>query len=142
MLGQGEIYAAGQLLNAAFRHDVHEIDFRLVEEEMIVQGGDVDSILEEHAHHRVHFILEQHEVAGDHRFGLLALHERGPRRQAHERRHPPPVHRNRQVATRRGDFKHALCGVERAFEAGELFELVGIQRGVRREWQRNRCNEI
>ena len=39
-------HAAGELLGRAFAADVHEVDLRLVEEEVIVQGGDPEAVFE------------------------------------------------------------------------------------------------
>src|SRR5205823_633563 len=46
--------------------DVHEVDLRLVEEEVVVQRRDFQAVGEGRVDGRGHFILEHHGVAHDH----------------------------------------------------------------------------
>ncbi len=54
----GRLRLAHQILRACMTHHVHEKDARLVEEEMIVQCGHFETIVEERRHDRIHFILK------------------------------------------------------------------------------------
>jgi hypothetical protein len=45
---------------------------------MVVQRGHFEAIVQCGTHHGVHLVLEQHEVAHDHRISLLAREERCP----------------------------------------------------------------
>jgi hypothetical protein len=76
---EGVLHAGCHRFRRAFALDVHEINLRLIEKEMIVQCGDFQSALEQRAHHRIHFVLEKHKVTHNHRLLLFAVHETLPR---------------------------------------------------------------
>ena len=88
-----------KLLDAALARDVHEVDFRLIEEEMIVQGGDGQAVVERGRHGRIDFIFEDHGIAHHHRL-VVKSRERGPGPQPHKRRQFPAVDRNVYVVAR------------------------------------------
>src|SRR5207253_8442566 len=48
----------GQVLESAFTFDVHEEHSGAVEEEMIMQGGDVQAAFQGHEHRKINFVLE------------------------------------------------------------------------------------
>src|SRR5262249_28895946 len=75
-----------QLLGGSHTADVHEEDVRVIEEEVVVQRGHLESVVEGCAHCRIHLGLRQDDVAHDHRLVARRL-ERGPRREALERLH-------------------------------------------------------
>src|SRR5450759_3416393 len=77
-----------------FAVDVHEINLRFVEKEMVVKRGDRKAVVQCDAHHGIHLVLEKHGVAHDHRAAHFPLGERRPRGQSHERRHRPTVRGN------------------------------------------------
>src|SRR5438552_2855065 len=58
---QGALNGLGQFLQWAFAGDVHEINFRIVVKEMIVQRGHIEAIGEGHAHDRVDLVLKAPE---------------------------------------------------------------------------------
>lgn len=70
-------HAGGQLLCAATTADVHEIDPRLVEKEMVMQRGHFQPGLERRAHCGIDFILEHDRVAHHHQLPV-ARRERRP----------------------------------------------------------------
>jgi len=53
----------GQPIHSAFTADVHEVNLRFVEKEVIMQCGYFQTLAQGHAHDRVHFILEENHVA-------------------------------------------------------------------------------
>jgi hypothetical protein len=129
-LVQRGLYASREFVGFAFATDVHEIDLRLVVEEVVVQRRDAHARVEQGAHHRVHFVLHEHEIAHDHRGRFLSLGERRPRCEPHEWRHLPAIDVHLHVATRRGNFEHTLGFAERPFEAGQLFDFCAVDRGI------------
>jgi hypothetical protein len=80
--------------------DVHEVDVRCIEEEVIVKRRHLEAGVERSAHRRIHLVFEQYEVT---HHGNVAAHanrrrERRVRGQPHERRHGAPiVDRDRHV---------------------------------------------
>src|SRR5207245_3308494 len=45
---------------------MHEEDVWIIPEEMIVERRDIDSIVEKRGENRIHFVLQQHQVAHHH----------------------------------------------------------------------------
>lgn len=120
-----------ELFHTALALDVHEEGFRIVIEKMVVQRGDGQARVEQHAHHRVDFILEQDQVAHDHRLSLslLASSESSPSGEAHKGGHFPFVHGDGEIATGGCDLENLFLLVEGALEAGDFLDLGGIQSG-------------
>ena len=103
-------HAGGERLRSRrLTADVHEVDLRVVEERVVVERGDLQPGVEQLAEHRVHLVLEEHEVAHDH--GLAAARRRGTTAhgdEAHEGRHGPAVDGDLGVGPRRGDLEDAF----------------------------------
>jgi hypothetical protein len=59
-------HACRQFIDRRFSSDVHEVNLRLVEKEVIVQRSHFQTFIERHAHYRVHFILEENHIPHDH----------------------------------------------------------------------------
>jgi hypothetical protein len=119
------LYAGGELLWLAHAADVHEVDFRLVVEEVVVQGGDLQAVLERRVHRRRHFILEDDRVAHDHR-AMARGGEGGPRAETGEWLQGHPVHLDGDVFPRPGDA-HDAIGAGRGFHSARRADGSGVQ---------------
>ena len=121
-------HCGGELVHRSLAFDVHEINFRVIEEEMIVQCRNAQAVVERGGHHRIRFVFKENGVAHHHcaafRFG-----ERSPCAEPQERRHRPAVDRNFHVAARPRDFINVFFFAELALEAGDLIDLRPIKRG-------------
>jgi hypothetical protein len=80
LLRERGFHASRELINGAFTTDVHEIDARLIEEEMVVERRNRKAVIECRGHDRVHLVLEEHEVACDHDFLFSTFCEGSPAR--------------------------------------------------------------
>ena len=76
------LHAAGERAGLSHAADMHEVDFRLIEEEVIVQRGHFETGVECGAHRRVDLVLEHDSVAHHHDLsvvaGVNAAHEPRP----------------------------------------------------------------
>src|SRR5438093_1579810 len=59
-------------------HDVHIENARLFPEEVIVKSSYLEPVFEQRRHHRIHFILEQNEVAHHDAGSSIALRHGEP----------------------------------------------------------------
>src|SRR5262249_44020586 len=86
---EGGANALAEHRQRAFAADVHEVDARFGEEEVVVERGDLDARIEQRAHYGVYLVLEKDEVAHDHRLDsrFLPGNEADPGGKPHERRH-------------------------------------------------------
>jgi len=75
---QSRLHAASQIGRFAHTMHVHEVDVRVVPEEMVVQRGDIDSVIQQSGHDGVHFFLQEHQVAHHHVQTVATLGERNP----------------------------------------------------------------
>src|SRR5262249_60599952 len=87
-----------QLLWCAHTADVHEEDVRAIEEEVVVQRGHLEPVVEGSAHRGIHLRLGQGHVAHDDRLVARSL-ECSPRREALERLHLYPGDAGPESAT-------------------------------------------
>src|SRR5712672_1147104 len=83
----------GKLLRIALAADVHEVHFRLIEEEMIVQAADFKTAGKRGIYRRRHFILKNNGVAHDHR-AMGRWRESRPRTQSGGGLERHPVYRD------------------------------------------------
>ena len=90
---------------------VHVEDARLLPEEMVVQRGDLEPVVEQRRHHRVDLVLGQHEVAHHHLLAAVALGHRHPAAEAERRRRRTAGDGDASVAARDVDLQHAVLEV-------------------------------
>ncbi len=117
---------AGRFSHAA---DMHEVDLRLVEEEVVVQRGHLQAGIERRAHRRVDLVFQEDGIAHDHR-AAGHRHERGIGRDAHERRQGPAVDGGLDVGARLADLEDVLGLVVGTGQAGDRFDAHGVGGGV------------
>ena len=84
---------------------VHVVHPRLVPQEMIVQRGDVDAVVEQRGHHRIHLVLRQHEIA-HHDVHAGALRHGDPTAESKRRRSLDVRDRHADVVARDVDLQH------------------------------------
>ncbi len=101
------------MLGRSLALDVHEINFRVIEEEMIVQRGYAQTVFECDGHSRIDFVFEQNGVTHHHR-PIFCLGERGPGTESHERRHRPAIDSDLHIRAREGYFINAFLLIELA----------------------------
>ena len=95
---------------------------------MIVQRGDLESVVERDAHHRIHLVFAEHHVAHDHRL-LAGLLEGSPGSEPHRWCNANGPRENLEIAARSGDLVDLLLLVELPFQTGELVDLRRVERG-------------
>ena len=78
MASQTRLDAGGQLLGLARAADVHEVDLRLVVEEVVVQAGHLQAVGEGGVHRGRDLVLEDDRVAHDHRPERAGLKDQSP----------------------------------------------------------------
>ena len=75
---------------------------RIAAQHVIVDGGDLDPVLDQLGHHRIDFGLEQDEVAHDHRL-VANLLERRVGAEGKPCFHRDTLHRDGEVSARHAD---------------------------------------
>ena len=105
---------------------VHVHHCRLGAQQMVVDGGDFHALLDQLLHHRIHFFLQQHQIA--HHHGLLtAFLERQVAAERERRLDLHAVERHREITAPYADAIDAA----RHFRAGTTDRLGdGIPIGV------------
>src|SRR5262245_8397568 len=126
-LGEDLADGGGELRLIAHAADVHEHHLRGVPEEVVVQSGHLEVVVECDAHHRVHLIFEKDNVTHDDRV-LAGLLEGGPRRKPHRRRERDAGRGYREVAPRHGDLDDDLLLAECPLRPRELLDLRHVER--------------
>src|SRR5262245_30031763 len=106
--------------------DVHEVDLRPVEEEVVVKRGHLEPGIEGRAHGRVHLVLEDHRVA-HHDRAATSRSECGPGAEAHEWRHGPLVDDDLYVGPGLADLEDVPFGNQLAFESCRLLDGRGVE---------------
>src|SRR5205823_3698826 len=106
---------------------MHEEDFGLIEKEMVVERGDVESVVERSYHRGVDLVFKKNGVAHHHCFGARAFCERGPSAEAHEWRHLPSIHNDFHVVARERDSINALFLVHLSLEASNLVDTRRVE---------------
>src|SRR5262249_49417344 len=124
-----------QLLGGPHAADVHEEDAWAIEEEVVVQGGHLEPVVEGSAHGGIHLWLRQDDVPPDHRLIARCL-EGCPRGEALERLHLCPVDDHPEVCAGHTDLRRPVLHIRR--EAGDLGDegRIGL-RGRRNAHHRN-----
>jgi hypothetical protein len=79
---------------------MHEEDTGILPEEMIVQGGDFQPVVQQSRHHRIHFVLRQNEVSHHDLFSTVTFGHRKPATKAKRGRRRVACNFNVQVITR------------------------------------------
>src|SRR5438552_11748227 len=99
---------------------MHEKYFGLIKEEMVMQRGDIQTVVERSGHRSIYLIFKENGVAHHHGFGVRTLDERGPGAEPHEWRHRPSIDDDLHVIAREGDLINTLLLVHLSFESGRL----------------------
>ena len=125
-LGDHLPHGRGEFIRVTHPYDVHEHNFRLVREEVVMERRDVQSMIKCDAHDGVHLRFCEDQIPHHHR---VIPHRRkcGPGGEAHRRRHFYPRHGNLQIAARIGHLKDALFFIEFPLESRQLFNFCGVQ---------------
>src|SRR5262249_46088443 len=105
-----------QLLGGPNAADVHEEHVWVIKEEVVVQRGHLESVVEGRAHRGIHLWLGQDDVAHDHRL-IAGRLECGPRREALERPHLNANDHHTEVTTRNTDLCDTVLHVGREARA-------------------------
>ena len=95
---------------------VHVEDARLLPEEVVVQRGDLEAVVEQRRHHRIDFVFGEHEVAHHHVGAARPLGQRDPAAEPERRGRRPLSDGDLQVAARDVHLQHAVLEVARAAE--------------------------
>ena len=94
-----------EIRGRAVRMDVHIEHAGLVPEEMIVDGRDLDPVVKQRGHHRIHLVLRQHEIA-HHDVHAGALRHGDPSAETKRRRSLDVRDRHADVVARDVDLQH------------------------------------
>src|SRR5262249_2715910 len=107
--------------------DVHKVNLWLVEKEVVMQCSYLQTFIQCHTHHGVHFILKKNHVPHDHGFALHTGGESSPGSESHKRSHTGLLNGDSDIILGLTDFKGILLFVERGLKAGDGFDLCRIQ---------------
>ncbi len=116
--------------------DVHEHHLRRVPEEVVVEGGDLEPVVEGHAHDRIHLVFEQDEVAHHHRMAGARRLESGPGGETERRSDVYAARGDGEIAPGDGHLEDALLRIESALGTGQLLDASGIEARRARRWRR------
>src|SRR2546423_11144287 len=105
---------------------MHEVDVRMIKEEMIVQGGHAESVVKRDGHHRIYFVFKENGVAHYHR-AVFRFLERRPGSEAHEGRHRPAVDCDFYVVARESDLIDTFLLDHLSLEPGQLVDTRRIE---------------
>src|SRR4030095_8642846 len=103
------------MLDGALALDVHKEYSGMIEEEVIVQGGNVQAAFQSYEHSQINFVFEENSIAHDHCFTVRGFSKASPRGQSHERRHFPAIDGNRDVVAWKADFVSTFLVVKGSF---------------------------
>src|SRR6266566_1461925 len=120
-------HGARQFIDGAFAFDVHEENFGLIEKEMVMERGHLETVIERSCHRSVHLVFKQNGVAHHHCFGVRAFCECRPGPETHEWRHRPSIHNDFYVIARERDSINALFLVLLSLEAGDLVDTRRVE---------------
>ena len=121
----GRPHPAREVLGAAHAVHVHVEDARLFPEEVIVQRGDVEAVVEESGHHGVHLVLGEDEVAHEDVRAARPFREGDPPSETEGRRRGPAGDGDVQVAARDVHLQDAVLEVALLAQRGEDGMVVG-----------------
>src|SRR5882672_3919753 len=79
---------------------MHEVDVRIVPEEMIVKRSDIDSVFEQRGENRIHFVLQQHQVAHHHIRTIRRFSQGNPTSEAERSRRGEALNCHLQIVAR------------------------------------------
>src|SRR6516162_2642847 len=91
---------AGEIRSLAVTHDVHVEETRALVEEVVMQGGHFQTVVEERGHDRVNLILGQHQVSHHHVRTSSAFRHGQPAAKAKGCRRGHAVHHHVKIRTR------------------------------------------
>ena len=104
---QSRLHAASQVGRFAHTMHVHEVDVRVVPEEVVVQRRDIDSVIQERGHHRVHFFLQEHQITHHDVRTVGTLRQRNPAAESKRRGRRETLDGHLQVTARDVDLENA-----------------------------------
>jgi hypothetical protein len=94
---------------------------------VVVEGGDLEAVVEGDGHDGVDLVFEEDLVAHDH--GVVAhAGEGGPAGEAHRRGQLDAAGDDVEIRAGHGDFEDVLLLVELPLGAGELLDAGGVER--------------
>src|SRR5258707_5806091 len=108
---QSRLDAASQVGRFSYTMHVHEVDVRVVPEEVVVQRGDIDSVIQQSGHDGVYFFLQEHQIAHHHVQTVSTLGERNPAAESKRRGRRETLDGHLQVTARDVDLENACLEI-------------------------------
>src|SRR6266404_227611 len=128
---QTRFHATGKVCGFSMTVHMHEEDVWIIPEEMIVERRDIDSIVEKRGENRIHFVLQQHQVAHHHIRTIRRFGQCNPAAETEGRGRGDALDRHLQVAAGDIDLENACFEV--AFTVERFENLLIITRYVLRK---------
>src|SRR5205823_2416878 len=110
---------------------MHKEDFGPIEEEMIMQCGNAEAVVERSGHGGIHFIFKENGVA-HHHGAVFCGSECSPGAKTHKRRHAPSVDNNLHVTPRKSNFINSWLLLLYSLPARQKTERVAVWRRLKR----------
>ena len=99
----------------------------MIEEEMVVERGHVEPVIQCSCHRGINFVLKKDGVAHHHGFSVRAFCKGCPRAESHEWRHGPSGDNDLYVVARKADFINAFLLVHLSLEPGEFVDTRRVE---------------
>ena len=130
-LGEDPAYSGRERRLLRVPGDVHEHHLRRVPEEVVVERRHLEPLVQGDAHHRVHLVFEENQIA-HHDDSIPRSLERRPRGEPQGRGHAHARRVHGEVGPRNRDLEDAFFLVEGALRPRELLDPRGVQAERRR----------
>src|SRR5229473_5122491 len=124
-------YSAREVCCFAHAVDVHEIDVRVVPEEVVMERSHIDSVVEQGGENRIYLFLQQYQVAHYHIRTIRRFSQGNPTSEAERSRRGEALNRHLQIVARNIYLENACFEVTLTVQRFE--NLLIITRHVLRE---------
>src|ERR1700730_3908365 len=119
---QTRCYAAGEVTGPNEAMHVHVVNMRVVPKEMVVKRGDLDAVVQECGHDRIHLVLTQHPVTHHYVSALRGLGKRKPAAETERRGRGHTLDGHLEIITRNVDLEDTCLKI--AFAVEELQHVL------------------
>ena len=128
--GQRRLHLRGKIGRHAMTVHVHVVDARRVEEEVVVQRGDIKPVGQQRGHHRIDLVFREHEIAHHHVHPARAFRQSQPSAKAERRGRGDAVDDDVQIIARDVHLQDVVLEIALLAKRREHGLVVGRHRGL------------